>query len=224
MAFGSYNDLDNPYGITYSGASGGGGGLVGQVGKAGALPAGAAPPAPSSPSFDFGAGDGGGGTGGGGGGGGSNSYALNFDFEPVPTFNPDIFKAPTFEQAKASPGYQFRLDSGVAALDRGAASRGDLRTGGHNKDILEYGQNTAAQEYSSVFDRALKEYGAKYQAQRDMFAPQLAGWQRRAAAEQAKQLALFNSQFYKGGGGGGGGASVPYGDIMGPEPAPPVWG
>jgi hypothetical protein len=174
-----------------------GGGLPGTSGGGGLPPRGTGYPGTGFPV------GGGSDLSGAGGGGGGYSYGdINFDFGPVPLFSPAMFNAPTWEEAQKSPGYAFRLGEGVTALDRSAAAKGGLRTGGHNKDIMQYGQNIASQEYSNVFDRALKEYGARYQAQKDMYAPLLAQWQRKASAEQAKRLAMFNAQFYRSGGGG----------------------
>lgn len=49
------------------------------------------------------------------------------------------------------PGYEFRLSEGIKALDRSAAARGQLKSGGHMKNALAWGQEYASGE----FDRAL---------------------------------------------------------------------
>ena len=71
---------------------------------------------------------------------------------------PPVFRAPTPQELAANPSYQFRLQGGQQAIDRSAAARGTLRTGGTLKDLAEYGQNFASQEYESAYDRALREY------------------------------------------------------------------
>lgn len=54
---------------------------------------------------------------------------------------------------QASPGYNFRLQQGVNALDRSAASRGMLLSGAQNKAISDYGQNTASQEWGNYINQ-----------------------------------------------------------------------
>lgn len=53
----------------------------------------------------------------------------------------------------ASPGYQFRMDEGLNALDKSAAARGRLRSGGQNKAITRYAQGIAADEFGSYTNR-----------------------------------------------------------------------
>ena len=144
------------------------------------------PPAPTPPAPS------------GGGGGGSPSInplgfafpeysgprTLNYKYEALPEFTPPEFRAPTAEEALNSPGFQFRLDEGRKALERSAAARGVLRSGGTLKDILGWGQNFASQEYGNVFDRALQGYDRQYQGARDVYAPKLLGWQTRTAGMQ----------------------------------------
>lgn len=54
---------------------------------------------------------------------------------------------------QADPGYAFRLNEGIKALDRTAAARGGLMSGAQLKGISDYGQNTASQEYTNAFNR-----------------------------------------------------------------------
>jgi hypothetical protein len=56
------------------------------------------------------------------------------------------------------PGYQFRLDEGMKGLERSAAARGGLLSGGTLRGIQRYGQDMASQEYTNAFNR--------YQAER----------------------------------------------------------
>lgn len=53
----------------------------------------------------------------------------------------------------ASPGYQFRLDEGLKAIDRGAASRGILGSGATIKAEQRYGEGLAASEYDAYTSR-----------------------------------------------------------------------
>lgn len=121
-----------------------------------------------------------------------------FPFSPVPGFKApqfvwdEVFQAPSYEDAAKDPGYQFRLNEGRRALEQSAAGRGTLRTGGTLKDILNYGQNAASQEYGNVFDRyargydtrfntAKDKFGFKYTGAKDEYAPKLFEWQTKTA-------------------------------------------
>jgi|SRR5882724_987758 len=68
------------------------------------------------------------------------------------------FIAPTLEQAKQNPGYQFALDQGVTALDKSAAARGDVFSGTQGTALQQYGQQLGEQNYSDVYNRAMGEY------------------------------------------------------------------
>jgi hypothetical protein len=51
------------------------------------------------------------------------------------------------------PGYAFRLAEGNKALDRTAAARGGLLSGGAMKAAQRYGQDMGSQEYMNAFNR-----------------------------------------------------------------------
>ncbi len=61
------------------------------------------------------------------------------------------------DQFQADPGYAFRMSEGMKALERSAASRGILQSGGTLKDITRFGQDAASQEYQNAFQRYLLE-------------------------------------------------------------------
>jgi hypothetical protein len=52
-----------------------------------------------------------------------------------------------------SPGYAFRRDEGLKAIDRGAAARGILHSGASVKAEQRYGEGLAASEYDSYTAR-----------------------------------------------------------------------
>lgn len=54
---------------------------------------------------------------------------------------------------QADPGYAFRLSEGMKALDRQAAARGGLMSGGALKAAARYGQDMASDEYTNAFNR-----------------------------------------------------------------------
>ena len=51
------------------------------------------------------------------------------------------------------PGYAFRMSEGMKALDRQAAARGGLISGGALKAAQRYGQDLGSQEYQNAFNR-----------------------------------------------------------------------
>jgi hypothetical protein len=55
------------------------------------------------------------------------------------------------------PGYAFRLQEGLKALDRTAAARGGLLGGNQLRGAVEYGQNLGSQEYQNAFNRYYAE-------------------------------------------------------------------
>jgi hypothetical protein len=52
-----------------------------------------------------------------------------------------------------SPGYQFRLDQGVQAMDRSAAARGLLLSGAQNKALTRFGQGIGSEEFGNHVNR-----------------------------------------------------------------------
>ena len=60
------------------------------------------------------------------------------------------FGAQDFQQ---DPGYAFRLAEGQKALDRQAAARGGLISGGALKAAQRYGQEMGSQEFTNAFNR-----------------------------------------------------------------------
>lgn len=60
---------------------------------------------------------------------------------------------PGYSGFEASPGYQFRLDQGNQAIQRSAAARGLLQSGGTVKAIDRYSQGIASDEYNNFYNR-----------------------------------------------------------------------
>jgi hypothetical protein len=65
------------------------------------------------------------------------------------------------DQFQADPGYAFRLSEGQKALDRQAAARGGLISGGALKAAQRYGQEMGSQEYTNAFNRYQTERNAR---------------------------------------------------------------
>jgi len=55
----------------------------------------------------------------------------------------------------ASPAYQFRLAEGNKALERSAAARGGLNSGGFMKGMARYSQGLASDEYGNQWNRLM---------------------------------------------------------------------
>lgn len=57
----------------------------------------------------------------------------------------------------ADPGYDFRLQEGIKALERSSAARGTLAGGRTLKELTRYGQEFGSNEYSRAFDRFMEQ-------------------------------------------------------------------
>lgn len=64
-------------------------------------------------------------------------------------------------QFQADPGYAFRLSEGQKALERSAAARGGLLSGGTGKALQRFGQDYGSQEYMNAFNRYQTERAAR---------------------------------------------------------------
>lgn len=56
-------------------------------------------------------------------------------------------------QLYQNPGYKWRMDQGQQALERSAAQKSNLLSGGNLADIIQYGQNYATNELDSALQR-----------------------------------------------------------------------
>lgn len=59
----------------------------------------------------------------------------------------------TGEDLQNDPGYQFGLEQGTTALERGAAARGGLYSGATMKALQRYGQDYAGTQFDDAFNR-----------------------------------------------------------------------
>jgi hypothetical protein len=59
------------------------------------------------------------------------------------------------------PGYAFRLNEGIKALDRSAAARGGLLSGNQLRGVTQFGQDYATNEYQNAFNRYQAERAAR---------------------------------------------------------------
>ena len=75
---------------------------------------------------------------------------------------------------QADPGYAFRLSEGQKALDRQAAARGGLISGGALKAAQRYGQEMGSQEFGNAFNRALTSYNTGVASENQLYNRQAA--------------------------------------------------
>lgn len=88
------------------------------------------------------------------------------------------FSAADFQ---ADPGYAFRLQEGLKALDRTAAMRGKMISGQALKAAGRYGQDMASQEYQNAYNRYNQNRSTNY----NMLTGQQAVGQNATAAQNA---------------------------------------
>lgn len=60
------------------------------------------------------------------------------------------------------PAYAFDLDQGQKALERSAAARGGLASGGTLKDLTKYAQGMASNEYQNAYNRFLNNQNTTF--------------------------------------------------------------
>lgn len=72
------------------------------------------------------------------------------------------FTAPTADQAAATPGEQFMLDTGRNAIQNSAAANGNLLSGSTLKGLDAFSQNLASTGYQQAFNNALQNYQQNY--------------------------------------------------------------
>lgn len=97
-----------------------------------------------------GAGDAGGG---GGGQGGFGSLAAGYG---------QTFGAPSLADFQNTPGYQAMIQQGEQGIQRSAAAKGSLLTGGTLKALGNYDVNAANMNYGDAFNRALQTFNTNY--------------------------------------------------------------
>lgn len=71
---------------------------------------------------------------------------------------------PTAAEVAGSPAVQFQLEQAQRAAEMGAAARGGLFGGGHQRELARYMQGVASQEYGAEAQRQLQERQLQLQA------------------------------------------------------------
>lgn len=92
---------------------------------------------------------------------------LNSELAPGGQLTQNIaqFQAPTGVTEQNDPGYQFRLQQGQNAIQNSAAARGGLLSTGTAKNLNDYAQGQASNEYQNVYNRAQSTYGTNFNTQ-----------------------------------------------------------
>jgi hypothetical protein len=72
------------------------------------------------------------------------------------------FTAPTALTEQNDPGYQARLKRSTDAIERSAAARGGLLTGGTARGLDQFSQDYASNEYGNVYNRAFNTNASNY--------------------------------------------------------------
>ena len=81
---------------------------------------------------------------------------------------------------ESDPGYQFRKEQGLQAIDRMKARGGERFSGARGAALQQYGQNLASQEYGAAYGRSLSQYGIDVQ---------------RAGSDYQRQLGEYGLQY-----------------------------
>ena len=96
--------------------------------------------------------------------------------QPPPQFDAPEFSNPDPQALLNDPAYLFRMEQGQNALNASAAAQGTLHTGGTLRDLIDYGQNFASQEYGNAYNRALQAYDRQFQGALSEYESQYGPW------------------------------------------------
>jgi hypothetical protein len=83
---------------------------------------------------------------------------LSAGLQPGGDFNRNF----TMADFKADPGYEFRQQQGLRAVDQGAAARGGVLSGAALKGEQQFGQDLASNEYQSAYQRFNTDMGNRF--------------------------------------------------------------
>jgi hypothetical protein len=85
----------------------------------------------------------------------ANQFTAGYGREESAAWSPETIQA----KLEATPGYQFQFGQGMKALERSAAARGNLMSGGTLAAAQEFGQGLASQTYGQQIDRLQRAVG-----------------------------------------------------------------
>lgn len=93
----------------------------------------------------------------------------------------------------SDPSYQFRLQEGLDAVEGSAAAQGGLFSGQTGKDLTNYAQNAASQEYQKAFGRDLATKDQVGQAYGRAFGQNITGQQQDLDRRQLSNQEYYNA-------------------------------
>lgn len=130
-----------------------------------------------------------------------------FDAPAIPEIAP--FTGVTKDEFYQDPSFEIRKGIGEKALLNSKAAQGLARSGGTLKDLMDYNQNFASQEYGNVHNRkyqgwqgnadvTLRRSGMEQERARSMYEPRLFEWSTKAriAPESENRAEDFARQQY----------------------------
>jgi hypothetical protein len=88
----------------------------------------------------------------------------NFGYDALQSpvgFQGGTFQGPTADEAAADPGYQFALQQAQQGLQQSAIAKGGLNSTGTAKNLADYTQAAAGQQYQNVYARDLAAFQAQ---------------------------------------------------------------
>jgi len=86
---------------------------------------------------------------------------------PIQEFNMANYGTWSPDKLKDDPGYNFRLNEGLNAIEGRGAARGNRLSGSTLKDLTEYGQGFASNEADKAYQRYIKDRGFQYGGEQD---------------------------------------------------------
>jgi len=74
-----------------------------------------------------------------------SQFDVGYGNDPQSAWSPEVIQS----KLESTPGYQFRMNQGLQAMERSAAAKGNLLSGNTLAAAQEYGQGMASQEYQN---------------------------------------------------------------------------
>lgn len=124
----------------------------------------------------------------------TENYADPAAFRFADFAGPSQFKGPTEEEMMADPGYQARLNAGMAAQKAAGAHGGALRTGGFAKGMQDYAQNAASQEYQNLYGRKKGEWDTEWGRAKDIYGINQGNTKQAFDTNVANRLAAYKTR------------------------------
>jgi len=87
-----------------------------------------------------------------------------------------------FEQYK-DPGYDFRREEGLRALERKGAATGQRMSGYGTRSLMELGQGLASQEFGAARERAMGDYQSRVAREQQTYGRGVSDYERRTGRE-----------------------------------------